>query len=117
NEGAVVNIMWHACNPSNGQPCGWDDGKGGVSTLTDSQWDELFTEGTAIHSQFVTMMEEVAVHLQRLKDNNVVTMFRPFHEMNQAKFWWGGRPGEEGTVKLYRWVHDYMVKEKGLDNL
>ncbi len=115
--GAIVNIMWHACNPANGQPCAWDDGKGVLSTLTDKQWEELFTEGTAIHTQFVTMMEEVAVHLQRLKDNKVVVMFRPFHEMNQDKFWWGGRPGEEGTVKLYRWVHDYMVKEKGLDNL
>ncbi|WP_202912413.1 glycoside hydrolase family 26 protein [Sphingobacterium olei] len=115
--GAIINIMWHACNPANGQPCAWDDGKGVLSTLTDKQWEELFTEGTAIHTQFVTMMEEVAVHLRRLKDNKVVAMFRPFHEMNQGKFWWGGRPGEEGTAKLYRWVHDYMVKEKGLDNL
>src|SRR5690606_25121083 len=49
NKGAVINIMWHACNPANGQPCAWDDGKGVLSTLTDSQWDELFTEGTAIH--------------------------------------------------------------------
>lgn len=117
NQGAIVNIMWHACNPANGQPCAWDDGEGVLSTLTDEQWEELFTPETAIHTQFVHMMEEIAVHLQRLKESDVIALFRPFHEMNQGKFWWGGRPGENGTAKLYRWIHDYLTNEKQLDNL
>lgn len=116
-QGAVVNIMWHACNPANGQPCNWDDGKGVLSTLTDAQWEELFQEETEIHTKFVQMMDEVAIHLQYLRDHGVVVLFRPFHEMNQGKFWWGGRPGENGTLKLYRFIHDYMSQEKKLDNL
>jgi len=39
------------------------------------------------------------------------------HEMNQKAFWWGGRPGPEGTLKLYRMLHDYMARVKKLDNL
>ncbi|GHE44767.1 glycoside hydrolase family 26 protein [Sphingobacterium griseoflavum] len=116
-KGAVVNIMWHACNPANGQPCAWDNGQGVLSALDDKQWDELFAEGTVINDRFVAMMEEVAVYLQRLKDNKVIALFRPFHEMNQEKFWWGGRPGAYGTAKLYRYLHDYFVHKKGLDNL
>lgn len=117
NMGAVVNIMWHACNPVFGEPCAWDDGKGVLSTMNDQQWNELFTEGTAIQQRFVGMMDDVASYLQKLKNNNVVVMFRPFHEMNQGKFWWGGRRGDEGTAKLYRWIHDYMTEVKKLDNL
>lgn len=115
--GAVINIMWHACNPANGQPCAWDDGKGVLSKLTDDQWDDLFTDGTAINTQFVQMMDEIAVHFKHLKDSGVVALFRPFHEMNQGKFWWGGRPGKHGTRKLYQLVYDYLTNEKGLDNL
>jgi len=37
--------------------------------------------------------------------------------MNQGAFWWGGRPGQNGTVKLYQISHDYLVKTKGLTNL
>ena len=37
--------------------------------------------------------------------------------MNQGVFWWGGRPGPEGTVKLYLMLHDYLTKVKKLTNL
>jgi mannan endo-1,4-beta-mannosidase len=37
--------------------------------------------------------------------------------MNQGAFWWGGRRGLEGTAKLYRLTHDYLVRVKGLTNL
>jgi hypothetical protein len=37
--------------------------------------------------------------------------------MNQHVFWWGGRPGLEGTAGLYRMFHDYMENVKGLTNI
>lgn len=116
-QGAFVNIMWHACNPAHGQPCSWDDGAGVLSKMSDAEWQDLMTDGTAVNTTFVTMMEEVAGYLQQLKNQGVVIMFRPFHEMNQGKFWWGGRPGNDGTAKLYRYVYDYMTKQKGLNNI
>jgi mannan endo-1,4-beta-mannosidase len=116
-KGSVVNIMWHACNPALSQPCGWDDGKGVLSSLSDAQWTELITDGTALNNRWKAMIDEVSVYLQFLKDNGVEVLWRPLHEMNQRKFWWGGRPGPNGTRKLYQIMHDYMKNTKGLSNL
>lgn len=115
-KGSVVNIMWHACNPGLQQPCGWDN-KGVKSKLSDDQWKELITNGSALNKRWKAMMDEVSVHLQYLNDKGVEVLWRPLHEMNQGVFWWGGRPGAEGTRKLWQLTHDYMVKEKKLTNL
>lgn len=116
DNGAVINLMWHACPPDEGEPCGWDPGLLNAQ-LTDAQWTELTTDGTPLNDTWESRMDEIAVYLQYLKDNGVEVLFRPFHEMNQGKFWWGGRPGPEGTAKLYRLTHDYFTEEKGLTNL
>jgi mannan endo-1,4-beta-mannosidase len=115
-KGSVVNIMWHACNPALAQPCGWNK-QGVLSKLTDEQWKELLTDGSAINVRWKTMMDEIAGYLQQLKDKKVEVLFRPLHEMNQGVFWWGGRPGAAGTRKLYQLTHDYFTKVKKLDNL
>jgi len=114
--GAVINLMWHACPPDEGEPCGWDPGLLNA-LLDDSQWKELVTDGTPLNETWKKRMDDIAVYLQYLEDNNVEVLFRPLHEMNQGKFWWGGRPGPEGTARLYRIVHDYFTVTKGLTNL
>lgn len=116
-KGAVVNIMWHACNPALEEPCGWDDGKGVLSSMSDQQFNDLLTDGTVINKKWKKMMDDISVYLQQLEDAGVEVLFRPLHEMNQGKFWWGGRPGANGTSKLYRLTHDYMKNTKGLSNL
>lgn len=115
-KGAIINIMWHSCPPDQGEPCGWDPGLLNAQ-LTDSQWKELITDGTPLNKVWKTRMDEIAVYLDYLKEKGVEVLFRPLHEMNQGKFWWGGRPGPEGTAALYRITHDYMVNQKGLTNL
>lgn len=114
--GAVVNIMWHACPPAAGEPCGWDPGLLN-QLLTDAQWQELITDGTPLNKTWKSRMDDIAVYLQYLKDQKVEVLFRPLHEMNQGKFWWGGRPGPQGTARLYQITHDYLAKTKGLTNL
>lgn len=115
NKGAMVNIMWHACNPALEEPCGW---KGGVlSKLTDDQWKEITTDGSDLNKKWKGRVDEVCGYLQQLKEKGVEVLWRPMHEMNQGVFWWGGRPGPDGTLKLYQMLHDYMVKEKKLTNL
>ena len=115
-KGAVVNIMWHACPPGTGEPCGWDPGLLN-QLLTDAQWQELITDGTPLNKAWKARMDGIAVYLQYLKDKHVEVLFRPLHEMNQGKFWWGGRPGPNGTARLYQITHDYLRKTKGLTNL
>jgi len=85
--------------------------------LDDAQWAELISDGTPLNSIWKKRMDDIAVYLQYLEENDVEVLFRPLHEMNQGKFWWGGRPGPQGTAALYRITHDYFTNEKGLSNL
>jgi hypothetical protein len=117
-QGAIVALMYHTCVPTRDEYCDWDDigGKHPVH-LTDSQWDELFSEGTAIHDEWRARLDRLAGHFQALKDAGVAPLFRPLHEMNQCAFWWSCKDGENGTVKLWRTTYDYLTKVKGLDHI
>lgn len=117
NKGAIVNIMWHCCSPLVEEPCAWGEGKGVLSPMSDEEWLQLITPGTEYNRELYHRLDELAVYLEYLKRKGVEVMFRPFHEMNQKLFWWGGRPGPDGTRKVYQMTHDYLTKEKGLDNL
>ncbi|WP_083985024.1 glycoside hydrolase family 26 protein [Geofilum rubicundum] len=116
-KGAIVNIMWHACSPLVQEPCSWGEGNGVLNPMNDEEWQSLLTYGTPVNQAFYKRLDELAVYLAYLKTKGVEVMFRPFHEMNQGLFWWGGRPGENGTAALFRLTHNYLTKEKGLDNL
>lgn len=115
-KGSLINIMWHACNPAMLEPCGWNK-SGVLSKLTDDQWKEITTDGSPLNKVWKQRVDEVCVYLQQLKEKGVEVLWRPMHEMNQGVFWWGGRPGPDGTLKLYQMMHDYMTKEKKLTNL
>jgi mannan endo-1,4-beta-mannosidase len=116
DHGALINLMWHACPPDEGEPCGWDPGLLNAQ-LNDTQWGDLITNGTLLNVTWKKRMDEIAIYLQYLEDNGVEVLFRPFHEMNQGKFWWGGRPGPDGTARLFQLTHDYFTNTKGLTNL
>lgn len=113
--GAIVNLMWHACPPTQGEPCAWDGGI--LSHLTDDQWQDLTSPDGALHAVWLQRLDEIAIYLRHLEDRGVAVLFRPLHEMNQGAFWWGGRPGPDGTRKLFQITHDYLVDEQGLSNL
>ena len=116
DHGAVINLMWHACPPDEGEPCGWDPGLLNAQ-LDDAQWLELITDGTPLSRKWKARMDAIAVYLQYLEEYGVEVLFRPFHEMNQGLFWWGGRPGPEGTARLFQITHDYFTLTKGLNNI
>src|SRR6516164_5787471 len=114
-QGAVINLMYHACPPNQGEACGFDGGV--LSHLSDAQWNELITDGSNLNRIWKARLDVISVFLQDLKNNGVEVLWRPLHEMNQGNFWWGGRPGPQGTARLYQITHDYMVGTKGLTNL
>ncbi|WP_310603305.1 glycoside hydrolase family 26 protein [Anaerosporobacter sp.] len=112
--GLIVQLMFHVTPPTQAEVGCWE---GGVcSKLSDNQWSSLITNGGNLNKIWKTRLDEYAVYIQFLKENGVPVLLRPFHEMNQAMFWWGGRTGENGTAALYRLTRDYLEKEKGLDN-
>lgn len=112
--GALVSLTWHVCPPTVGSSCSFDDVK---SDLTDAQWSQLTTNGTSLNTAWKKRLDEIVPYLQQLKDAGVPAIFRPLHEMNEQWAWWGGRPGSNGSAKLYQITHDYLANTKGLSNL
>lgn len=114
-DGSLVALMWHMCPPTMAEPCGWESGV--ESHLSDAQWNELVTDGTALNDAWKARLDAIVPYLRSLKDAGVPVLWRVLHEMNDGWAWWGGRPGPDGSARLYRLTHDYLVGEKGLTNL
>ncbi|GAA2212857.1 hypothetical protein GCM10009850_083190 [Nonomuraea monospora] len=113
--GSVVALTWHMCPPTTGSTCGWDSG-GVLSHLSDSQWSQLVTNGTSLNNAYKGRLAEALPYLRQLQNAGVPVLWRPIHEMNDGWSWWGGRPGANGSRKLYQITYDYYTSQ-GLTNL
>lgn len=118
NKGALVSLMYHAAAPYRDEyTTTWDQiGGENADKLTDAQYAELLTPGTNLYNTWISRLDKLAVHFQDLKNNGVVVLFRPLHEMNQKAFWWS-KAGPNGTARLYQITHDYLTNVKELDNI
>lgn len=115
NAGAVINLMWHSCPPTEGSSCNWNPGI--ISELTANEWDDLLTDGGTLNQIWKSRVDGIAVYLQYLEDRGVEVMWRPYHEQNQTVFWWNSTEGPANTIALWRMLHDYMTNDLGLSNL
>ncbi|MBN2279609.1 MAG: glycosyl hydrolase family 26 [Candidatus Marinimicrobia bacterium] len=119
-EGFINTIMWHAVVPTHDEPVTFQPfvnvGKSEYA-LTDDQWKELTTAGTLLNERWKSQVDVIAWFLKQLKYAEVPVLWRPYHEMNGFWFWWCGKPGQEGYVKLYRMLYDRLVNFHKLDNL
>jgi mannan endo-1,4-beta-mannosidase len=116
--GAVVAFMYHTCVPTRDEYCQWDDiGGAHPQHLSEAQWDELFTPGSEINAEWLRRLDILAEHFAELRAAGIAPLFRPFHEMNQCAFWWSCVDRENGSVKLWKTTHDYLVEQKGLDHI
>ena len=73
---------------------------------------------TIEYQRLIQDLSFAADKLQQFKDDDVPILFRPFHEMNKVAnpFWWANRdPGD--FKQLWNIAHQYLVEERGLDNL
>ena len=113
--GAIIVLSYHQANPAIGEPCAFEGGI--ISQLTDAQWQELLTPGTALHGQWRAQMDLLAGYLQELQAAGIPVIFRPYHEMNGGWFWWGGRPGPAGFQALWRQLYAYYTGHHQLHNL
>ncbi|GAA4965985.1 glycoside hydrolase family 26 protein [Actinoplanes utahensis] len=112
--GSLVALTWHACSPTVAATCEFE---GGVKTrISDAQFQQVVTGGTALNSTWRSRMAAVVPYLRQLKDAGVPVLWRPFHEMNETWNWWGGRPGANGGAKIFQQMKDYFDSQ-GLDNL
>lgn len=107
--GGIVTICWH---------CGSDfSGSWAESMNTEiKDWDKALTEGTPEYEKLIKGMDKGAKALKELKDKNIPVLWRPFHELDGAWFWWG-KGGAENFKKLWILMYDRYTNYWELDNL
>lgn len=103
--GGLVMVSNHAGNPVTGADC--NDRRVDVA--------ELLKPGTAAGKAWAKELDALAAGLGLLRNQGVVVLWRPFHEMNGDWFWWGGRDPKAFTA-LWRHMFERFSKA-GLDNL
>ncbi len=126
-KGAIVAFCWHAVPPTAEEPVTFQPGPGKdpaaplasvQGRLTDKQFRDILTPGTALYRQWAKQVDVIASYLKQLADAKVPVLWRPYHEMNGDWFWWGGRSGGKyTTAALYRQIFDRLVKYHKLNNL
>jgi mannan endo-1,4-beta-mannosidase len=123
--GSVITICWHAVPPTAKEPVTFQPlPEANPSTLasvlgqlTDQQFKDLLTPGTALYKSWCVQVDSVAFYLKKLQEANVPVLWRPYHEMNGSWFWWGGRTGKYSTRALYLQLFNRLVKYHKLNNL
>lgn len=115
--GSLVTLMWHHCFPTEGDTCTGSSVWAMENRPDSKTWDSLVTRGTALNTDWQRQLDIILPHLQRLQDNNVPVLWRPYHEMNGVWFWWCNQKGEDGFSRLWRMMYDYITVEKELNNL
>ncbi len=89
---------------------------------SEEKWEELVTPGTLLNTNFMRELENNADVLEAFDKAGVPIIWRPFHEVDGAWFWWGPKVGEtfldpELFIELWKYVYNYLTVERELDNL
>ncbi len=114
-EGSIVTLMWHVGRPMDDAPFAWKESV--QNKISQSQWNELVTPGAILHERWLDQVDQLAVHLKKLQQNNIPVLWRPYHEMNGFWFWWGNKKGKDGFVKLWKLLYERITEFHGINNL
>ena len=112
-QGGVIEINLAIGNPQTG---------GNVDDLNFTTMKDLAVPGSKTQTAWREMMDHVATLLTKLRDDRVPVLFRPFHEMNIAAFWWSRQGASqfvcpEDFVAAWRALFTDFSEHRGLDNL
>ena len=123
--GSIITLCWHAVPPTASEPVTFQPLPGAdpnllasvQGRLTDQQFKDILTPGTALNKQWTAQVDTIAFYLKQLQKAHIPVLWRPYHEMNGNWFWWGNRAGEYSTQALYRQLFERLVKYHKLNNL
>jgi len=103
NKKGLITISWHVANPAGG---------GAVNMA------QLITPGTSLNSTWMGQLKQKADWLAELRDEKVVVLWRPFHEMNLMRnsHWWC-EASQKDFINVWKHMFDYFTKTRGLNNL
>ena len=125
-DGGIITLSTHFPNPAEADPLPGTSIKHPMPN-GDADWQDLFTEGTDTNKRFWGYVEQLGDLLQIFKDNGAPIILRPFFEYNGTWTWYRmGYKDENGNshrfppeylTKTWIMMYDYLVKERGLDNM
>ena len=108
---AAVSLSWHPARPTDDAP------PNGTNQLTDFEWSDLLTPGSALNQHWLQQVDDVAATLRELEKAGVAILWNPYPESNGSAFWWAGRKGIRGSSELYRQLFDRLTNHDNLHNL
>jgi hypothetical protein len=109
NAGGIIGIHTSLPNPAT---------FGGTGDTSNINPNRILTNGTADNNRLRRILDRVAAGLRPYKNANKAVIYRALIEMAGNWFWWGaGNFSVSQYIQLFRFVHDYLVVTKGLDNL
>jgi mannan endo-1,4-beta-mannosidase len=109
--GSVIALTWLAPRPTDNALASPGD------KLTDFEWNELLTPGSALNQRWNGQVDEAAETLKQLEKAGIPVLWNPFPGSNGQNFWWAGRKGIHGSAELYRQLFDRLANHAGLHNL
>jgi mannan endo-1,4-beta-mannosidase len=125
NNGGIPTMQWHFADPL-GDMGTYPATKAKYATNKKIDFEKMTTPGTDQYKAFIKNLKNHGDYLQQLADRNIPVLWRPFHEIDGAWFWWGHTYGDdklastgspEQTAELWRIMFDYFVNERGFHNL
>lgn len=112
-EGAIITLMWHVGRPSENPPYSWSESV--QNEFSVENWQQLLSPGSALHSNWLQQVDNLAEHLKVLQEAGVPILWRPYHEMNGVWFWWGNNP--ESYKNLWKMLYQRLTEYHQLNNL
>ncbi len=128
--GGFVTVSCHSWNPTWDSPAATPTKHSNAFDQRPVSLQELADPLSEPGLRWKAELDRIAAGLKELERTGVVVLWRPFHEMNGSAFWWAnvtsGPPDwkslnpagrREAFVALWRHMHDYFTRVKGLRNL
>ncbi len=110
DRGGIVTVSWHPNNPVTANNA-WDPSGDAVT--------QVLPDGK-LHSKFNGWLDRVSQFISSLRTadgKQIPVIFRPWHEMSGAWFWWGDtRCTAEQYKSLYRYTYKYLTR-RGCRNI
>lgn len=97
-KGGFVTISWHVDNPWTAETKDPKAPAGGP--LSELLIYNTIPEADSPAEKWKASLDEIAVSLKKYKDNNIVVLWRPFHEMNGNWFWWEKKTRMKQTMNI-----------------
>lgn len=116
-QGVMITLSSHMPNFS----LGGDEFYDYSPNITDGDCGRRIMPGGDLNEKYRRFLDQIADFASACIDvegEKIPMIFRPFHESNGNWFWWGSEYlTDEEYIELFRYTIDYLMGEKGVDNL